>query len=209
MMKKKIGDLAQSGWHFLVFIWDYCWNAPYLRFLNVGFVNLLFMYGIGIFLDFVLKNTLPTFLIALLISIFYVTFSFAMRKIFIYKTKGDWIKEYLRCYAFYSVSIVVSVLVLWILIDAFSFAFWSAQALSILVSTLFYSLTSRYFAFMRVPEHEEKVVLDGSSGENVYDQQGRNTVKSLDVNGENDVNKKDRTINSMSEEERERFKDIL
>ena len=204
-----MGDLAQRGWHFLVFIWKYCWDTPYLRFLNVGFVNLFFMYGSGIFLDFILKNILPTFLIALLVSIFHVTFSFVMRKLFIYKTKGDWIKEYLRCYAFYSVSIVVSVLVLWILIDAFSFAFWSAQALSILVSTLFYSLTSRYCAFMRVPEHEEKVVLGGSNGENVYDQQGRNTAKSLDVNGESDANKKDHTINSMSEEERERFKDIL
>ncbi len=154
LIKQKLREFPQTAWNFLVFIWRYCWDTPYLRFLNIGFVNLLFMFGIGILLDVTLKNLIPTFLLALLISVFHVTFSFAMRKIFIYKTKDNWLKEYLRCYLFYSVSIIVSVLVLWILIDSFKFTFWIAQALSLLSATIFYSITSRYFAFMYFQEKD-------------------------------------------------------
>jgi len=160
-MKHTWRALIQIIWNFIVFLWNYCWDTPYLRFLNVGFVNLVFMLGIGVLLDFMFKTILPTFFIALLVSIFHVSFSFVTRKIFVYRTKGDWLNEYLRCYAFYGVSIVISVLVLWLFIDQFKFAFWSAQLWSLFIATLFYSLTSRYFAFMRISKHKETAMIEG------------------------------------------------
>ena len=257
MMKQEIRSLAQSAWLFIVFIWNYCWDAPYLRFLNVGFLNLLFMFGSGVFLNFLLQNTLPTFFIGILVNIFYVTFSFGMKKVFIYKTKGDWLKEYLRCYAFYSVSIVISVFVLWILVDQFSFAFWSAQLIGLFVASLFYALTSRYFAFLHPSWQKEKVMvsnnkekdrkqlydahdslnivrnhvdnenhepashgnqdMDDNAGSVSYGNQASDANRDTNDNsgnsnysdGSDDKAVHNQTINSMSKEDRKKFKDIL
>jgi hypothetical protein len=209
MIKQKFRDVMQYCWNFLVLVWKYCWDTPYLRFLNVGFVNLLFMYGSGVLLDFLLRNIFPTFFIALLVSIFHVTFSFATRKIYIYKTKGNWLKEYLRCYAFYSVSIVVSVLVLWSLMDAFGFAFWSAQLWSIFVATVFYSLTSRYFAFMRIPEHEEQALIEGDEVSPDQSNKGSDSEKKSASETNESTHTYANPLDSMSEEDKKKFKDIL
>lgn len=209
-IKKKLGDFARYCGHLLVFLWQYCWNTPYLRFLNVGFVNLLVVFGVGVLIDFLLKNILSTFVIVLLVNFFHVTFSFVMRKIFVYKTNDNWIKEYLRCYAFYSVSIVISMLVLLILIDMYGFAFWSAQILSLLVATLFYSLTSRYFAFMHVFEHKENsIVKKDDNREDEKEEDNKNNKEDEELEEDKEVeeveknkDKEEKLHHSVSDEEK-------
>lgn len=151
MKANKTSKILSSLWLWVQFIWDYCWNSPYLRFLNIGFVNLAFLLSIGVLLDILLRDSLPTFLIALLVSIFHVTFSFVSRKIFIYKTRGNWLKEYLRCYMVYGGSILIYALLTWLFVDGMHMYFIIGQILALLSGNLYYSFAS-YFYFMPKPD---------------------------------------------------------
>lgn len=147
MQKKEKSNTLAIFWMWAQFLWDYCWNSPYLRFLNIGFVNIAFLLAIGVILDYYLRNFLPTFLIALLVSIFHVSFSFVSRKIFIYKTKGNWLKEYLRCFLLYGGSILLYSLLLWLFVDGLHMYFFIAQIVALLSGKIYYSIAS-YFYFM-------------------------------------------------------------
>ncbi len=144
-------------------IWQYCWENPYLRFLNVGFLNIIFIFFSGIIINYFLNGKIPNLLIAILVSMFHISFSFGMRKIFIYKTKGNWIKEYLNCYMYYWASIFFYIMVLWMLIESYKMRFWLAQIISFLFANLFYSLTSRYFAFIKNSKQKTEKLEDDLS----------------------------------------------
>lgn len=152
MSKKNIKKRSASQtlsriWLWSQFLWDYCWNTPYLRFLNIGFVNLAFLLGIGLVFDYYLRGIFPTFLIALLVSLFHVTFSFISRKIFIYKTRRDWLKEYVRCLLLYGGSILIYSFLMWLFVDGLHMYFFVAQIFSLLSGKIYYTLAS-YVYFM-------------------------------------------------------------
>lgn len=149
--KERFFHIVSNVWLWAQFLWHYCWNSPYLRFLNVGFVNLVFLLTIGVVFDWWLKGALPTFLIALIVSIVHLTFSFISRKIFIYKTQGNWLKEYGRCVMIYSGSILIYALLMWLFVDGFHIYFFVAQILALLSGNLYYTFAS-YFYFMPKPD---------------------------------------------------------
>jgi putative flippase GtrA len=93
-------------------------SSTVLRFLAVGALNTAFGYGC-----FALFTMLLTPLIAygyvfasLFANLFAITFSFLGYKWFVFKTHGNYLKEWLRCIAVYSGSILLSAAALPILV---------------------------------------------------------------------------------------------
>jgi putative flippase GtrA len=86
-------------------------NSRVLRYLAVGACNTFFGYGCFALLTMLLSPmmTYGYVLASLIANPLSITFAFLGYKWFVFKTEGNYLKEWLRCVAVYSVSMVLSV----------------------------------------------------------------------------------------------------
>lgn len=84
------------------------------RYLLVGVGNTIFAYASFAFFTAILDKYIPqSYLVGSLLSAFTnITFSFVGYKKFVFKTKGNIIREWLRCVAVYSGNIAFGLLLL-------------------------------------------------------------------------------------------------
>ena len=85
-----------------------------VRYLVVGAFNTGFAYGIFALLTYLLDKYIPASYMAasLLGSVFTITFSFLGYKWFVFKTKGNYLKEWAKCLAVYSGAITLGLALL-------------------------------------------------------------------------------------------------
>ena len=84
--------------------------ATVIRYLTVGAINTAFGYGcFALFTMLLTPFVAYGYLFALLISnLFGITFSFLGYKWFVFKTKGNYLKEWVRCVGVYSGNMALS-----------------------------------------------------------------------------------------------------
>lgn len=82
----------------------------WVSYLAVGACNTLFGYGCFALFTFLLTPRLAYGYVAasLLANLFAITFAFFGYKWFVFKTKGNYFKEWIRCVGVYAGSMVVS-----------------------------------------------------------------------------------------------------
>jgi hypothetical protein len=76
--------------------------------------------------------------------------SFIVYKIFVFRTDGNWLNEYLRCYVIYGSTSVISIFVLWVTVSKMSLNIYMAQAIAILCSVIFSYLGHKKYTFRGV-----------------------------------------------------------
>lgn len=115
------------------------------RYLLAGSWNTVFGYCIGVLFYYLLHNLFHTLVIIVLANILNISMSFLTYKIFVFKTRGNWVFEYIRCYVVYGNIALIGMLLIWALVDFFMVPFWIAQALVLVVSvTLSYVAHARF-----------------------------------------------------------------
>jgi putative flippase GtrA len=117
------------------------------RYLIGGLWNMVFGYGFGLGLFYTLNSHMHITLISLISNILSISMSFLTYKLFVFKVQGNWLREYLRCYILYGTMSVVSIALLWILVDFFKIPFWVAQGLVTPGMILFSYLGHKKFTF--------------------------------------------------------------
>jgi putative flippase GtrA len=65
----------------------------------------------------------------------------------VFKTKGNWLAEYLKCYLVYGMASVLSLLLIWGLVDGLGVPFWQAQGLVMIISVAFSYFGHSRFSF--------------------------------------------------------------
>ena len=123
-------------------------NLKY-RYLLVGFINTCFGYVVGIGMYLLLEKILHIALIAVLINIITISFSFSTYKVFVFRTEGQWLKEYFRSYFVYGTSALISIFILWFLIGKVETNIYFAQAATIVITVAISYLGHRYFTFKK------------------------------------------------------------
>lgn len=118
-----------------------------LPFLLCGIVNTLFGYFGSLGIYYSLRNILSTFLIVVIARIVTITFSFFTYKIFIFKTKGHWLREYIRCHLSYGFISILTITVLTVLVDYVGVPFWLAQLFTICLGVFFSFIAHTYYTF--------------------------------------------------------------
>lgn len=85
-----------------------------IRYLVVGVWNTAFSYGTFALFTLILSKYIPASYMAasLLSSLLNITVSFLGYKWFVFKTKGNYLREWVRCLMVYSTSIVLSLVLL-------------------------------------------------------------------------------------------------
>ena len=117
-----------------------------IRFLFIGGLNAVISYFIFVLAVFVIGDKYYQICAALQWGISSI-FSFVNQKVFVFGTKGNWIREYLKCCATWLISYIMNALILEVLVKYCRMNVYLAQILSIFsVSVLTYVLF-KYFAF--------------------------------------------------------------
>lgn len=106
------------------------------RFLLAGGWNTLFGYSVGVGFYLWLSSNMHVALIGGIASVLSITMSFLTYKIFVFRSSGRWIAEYLRSYVVYGSSALISVIILWLLIDGLYINIWIAQGITILLTVV-------------------------------------------------------------------------
>ena len=119
------------------------------RYLAAGAVNTLFGYLSSNALYYSLSSHLHILAIGAIASVINITFSFLTYKLYVFRTKGNWLREYLRCYVVYGVGTVIALLAMWLLVDFLSVQFWLAQALVMAVIIVFSYFGHSRFSFAK------------------------------------------------------------
>lgn len=118
-----------------------------IRYLLAGGWNTAFGYAVGVGLYTVLSDRLHVTIIAAVANILAITMSFLTYKLFVFKTKGNWLLEYSRSYLVYGSMALLSIVLLWGLVDYLGINIWYAQALVILLTVGVSYLGHKFFTF--------------------------------------------------------------
>jgi len=120
-----------------------------IRYLLVGGFNTLVGYAIGVGLYKVLESNLSIIWIGIISNIFSITVSFLSYKTLVFKSKGMWIAEYMKCYIVYGGIALIGIFFLWVFVDKMKISIWLAQALVIGLNVIVSYIGHSRFTFRR------------------------------------------------------------
>jgi putative flippase GtrA len=116
-----------------------------IRYLVVGAFNTVIGYCLGVGLYYLLSPAVHVLAIGAIANVIAISVSFTTYKLFVFRTRERWLEEYLRSYVVYGGMALVSIVALWVLVDAMRLPIWLAQAMSIIITIVIsYLGHSRY-----------------------------------------------------------------
>lgn len=120
-----------------------------IKYLLAGGFNTVCGYFLGVGAYLWLGEWIHIIYISILANIFSITISFLTYKIFVFRTSGDWLKEYLKIYLVYGLTAIISIPLIWIFVDTLSINIWLSQGLVLFSVFGFSFFLNRNFTFKR------------------------------------------------------------
>ncbi len=120
-----------------------------LRYLLVGGWNTLFGYVAGPAIYYGLQGEMHVVLVGAIAYAMSITMAFLTHKLFVFRTKGRWLSEYLRSYVVYGGTAAIGIIALWGLVDGMGVPFWFAQALIVSITVVISYFGHSKFTFGR------------------------------------------------------------
>ena len=118
-----------------------------IKFLIFGGLNTLFAYFSSLFIYYNFEKYLGLFLTLLVINIINISFSFFVLKIYVFKSKGRWLAQYLRSYITYANIFILNVLLLFLFLKVFYIPFYISSFLVIVLCTSVSYILNLKFTF--------------------------------------------------------------
>ena len=117
------------------------------RYLLVGVFNTVFGYALSLLVYHFLQKDVSIIVIGIMINVISITVAFLGYKLFVFKSAGNWLHEYLRCYVTYGFSAVLGIALIWLFVGKWGWVFWFSQGLNIALSTVISYFMHRHFTF--------------------------------------------------------------
>ena len=122
-------------------------NYPYTKYLSVGIWNAVFGYFVGVYTYKLLITSFNIVFIGIIANFLSITMSFLTYMLIVFKSKGGWIREYIKCFSVYGFMAIVGIMLLWVLKEKILMNIWLSQFIVLtLVSSLSY-FTHKKFTF--------------------------------------------------------------
>lgn len=123
------------------------------RYLYVGTWNTIFGYVTGVLTYKLINDISNVIIVGIVSNIISISMSFLTYKIFVFRTSGNWLREYLKCYLVYGIMALLSIFMLWLFLDLLQINIWISQGLIILATTVISYTSHKKFTFNSGP-HE-------------------------------------------------------
>ena len=98
------------------------------RYLVTGLWNTAFGYGVFAVLVALLASRVHYLLLGVVASVLAITNAYIVHKVFVFRTKGDYLREYGRYYVIYGATTVVGLALLALFVDGLGLNLYLAQA---------------------------------------------------------------------------------
>ena len=108
-------------------------QSPKFRYLLAGGWNTFFGYGLMVVIYDQYKEQAHILLLGAICNVISITMSFVTYKLFVFRTHGDWIGEWMRSFVVYGGAALLSMTLLWVLVDFIQMNIFFAQALAIVI----------------------------------------------------------------------------
>ncbi|HEX8055816.1 MAG TPA: GtrA family protein [Novosphingobium sp.] len=133
------------------------------RYLVVGGFNTVINYVISAALYSVLLPRMNFFLVSAIVTFVCISVSFTTQKTLVFRTKGGWLREYLRSYVVYGSSALLNTGLMWVLLKRVHLNVWLAQALVTAIAVTISYVGHTTFTFRpRKPRNPAAAAMDSS-----------------------------------------------
>jgi putative flippase GtrA len=100
-----------------------------MRYLIAGIINSIFGFSIGLILYENFSLSIHIIMISLIANVMAISVAFLTYKTFVFKSQGNWISEYMKCYLVYGGTAVMGTALIWMFVDFLKWPYWISQAL--------------------------------------------------------------------------------
>lgn len=118
-----------------------------LRFGVVGLINSVFGYLLGVGLFSAFEHYATALVISLVSTSLSIVFSFTMQKLFVFRVRGHWLRQFLKGIVVYSFVTLIGAVMFAALMDTFGLNVWLAQAIVIGSTAVIGFIGSKMFTF--------------------------------------------------------------
>lgn len=119
------------------------------RYLIIGGWNTLFGLGLYTLLYETFKQDVNYLVLTIPCNILAITNAFLCYKIFVFKTKGNWWREYWRCYLVYGGSSLIGMGLMFLLVSGYGIYPVVAQFITVIISVTASYIGHRNFSFAK------------------------------------------------------------
>jgi len=122
-------------------------QLQFIRYLLVGGWNTVFGMAVYAGLYYWLGGRVHYLILVVPANILAITNAFICYKLFVFKTKGNILREYFRCYIVYGGTMLAAVAALWVLVEWLGMSPVAANCACTAVTTMVSYLAHRNFSF--------------------------------------------------------------
>jgi putative flippase GtrA len=94
-------------------------NKKKMRYLAVGIWNTIFPYIVFAFIYYITNGKLHYVIILVLCQVIGLTNAYVCYKFFVFKTKGNVVREYLRFYVVYGTTFIINLVLIGLFVEVF------------------------------------------------------------------------------------------
>ena len=122
-------------------------NSQKIRYLLAGIWNTLFGYFLGVGVYVWIGHKIHIILISIFCNVIAISMAFLAYKLFVFRTPGEWIGEYLKMYLAYGFTAIIGILLTWVFVDLLDINIWITQAIVLIFLFIISFFLNKNFTF--------------------------------------------------------------
>jgi putative flippase GtrA len=134
------------------------WSNQKIRYLVIGGYNTLFGYGCFALLWWMFGQKLHYIILLIISHILSVINAYLGYRLFVFQTKGKWLKEFFKFNLVYLGTFAINLFALPILIEEFKLHALIAQALIIVITVIASYVIHNKITFKKQPDTQQKTL---------------------------------------------------
>ncbi len=122
-------------------------NPTRVRYVIAGVWNTFFGYILGLVLYYGSGGQINVVAVGVTGNIISISMAFIIYKLYVFRTKGNWLKEYFRAFLVYGLSGIMGVGLLSLFVDGVGLPFWMGQGMAIVLIVIISYISHSRFTF--------------------------------------------------------------
>lgn len=118
-----------------------------LKYISIGFINTILGYWISIIIFYIFYERLGIIGVGLMANILNISITYINYKFFLFKTKGNFLREYFKSFINYGLAGLLSTFLLWFFFDVINLNIYLSNILIIPITFMFSYMGNKFFVF--------------------------------------------------------------